>query len=178
MAVAVRTPTAGSAAIVLGAWIAGMHRLHLPAGLLVVALAFEGRDLSLGQHHALVGTFRASARRCLSPAGRGEARPPRTPLGEMWCPCLRRLVAHRTWPNARCSNARRTIASSISGAVRFRQWLPTSPAWPSRGRRCRCHPAWRSPGAARRRRSGSSVSPGRAPRGRSRSGSPGRTPTC
>ncbi len=49
----------------------------------------------------------------------GTIEPPRTPAGEIRCPCLRSSLLTRSWPNAGCSNANRTIASSISGAVRF-----------------------------------------------------------
>ena len=54
----------------------------------------------------------------------------------------------------------------------------TSPASLGRGTRCWPRPASGSPGAARPPPARSSRFPGRAPRGRSRPGSPGRTPTC
>ena len=54
----------------------------------------------------------------------------------------------------------------------------TSAAWPGRGTRCPCRPASDSHGGGRRRQARGSDAPGRAPRGRSRSDSPVRTPRC
>ena len=83
------------------------------------------------------------------------------PDWQVWAGVVRRPVLLRCPP----ARHRRCLGAAA-----------TSPAWPGRGTRCPCRPASDSHGGARRPPARGSDAPGRAPRGRSRSDSPVRTP--
>src|SRR3954467_15554464 len=104
---------------VLRPTVAGALALELPVGFLIRLSLLQGGQLAFGQDQALFTLASSALRRFFIVSRSWRCHTPRTPAGEMECPCLRISLATRIWPKAGCSRDSAMMAASISGAVRF-----------------------------------------------------------
>src|SRR5262245_17787874 len=100
---------------ILGAAVTRTLALELAMGLLLGLGLFQRDQLSLGQHQAVLGALSSRALSRLFMLSRSwRSHTQRTPAGETTSPFFRNSLATRSCPNAGCSRASATIASSTS----------------------------------------------------------------
>src|SRR5262249_27866477 len=106
---------------VLGTAVARMLALELTVGLLLGLGPFERHDLGFGEHQAFLGALGLQGLEPLLHGLEVVAQPHATHAGggETVIPRFWSSLAMRTWPNAGCSMASATMASSISCGTRF-----------------------------------------------------------
>ena len=174
-----RTPPRGSAPCAT-AWL-WLSRLAAAAATPAQGAEATWRDG--GDRPTGVGGRRRAARWAAITRARRQP-PARSPeietLGTGSCRCENIGACDRSRASAghACRPTRRSPARTRPRPRRCLGAAATSASWPGRGTRCPCRPASDSHGGGRRRQARGSDAPGRAPRGRSRSDSPVRTPRC
>ena len=174
-----RTPPRGTAPCATAwLWLSRLAAAAAPPAQGAEATWRDGGDRPTG-----VGGRRRAARWAAITRARRQP-PSRSPeietLGTGSCRCENLGACDRSRASAghACRPTRRSPARTRPRHRRCLGAAATSASWPGRGTRCPCRPASDSHGGARRRQARGSDAPGRAPRGRSRSDSPVRTPRC